>query len=70
MTKDTNKWGTDTAKERYGTGKTFSPPPEQSKPQMPEDKQGPGYENDTPETWVSGANEDATTKPGFDRSKK
>lgn len=66
-----DKWGKKTATERYGNhNKTFPAPPDQSQPQMPEDKQGPGYDNDTPSSWVTGANEDATGKPGFDKTKR
>ncbi len=39
--------------------------PEKATPQDPEDKHGPDYDNDTPNNWLRGANEDATTKPGF-----
>lgn len=66
-------WGRNTARERYGAG--FNPSPNMrpsdslQKPQCPEDQHGPGYSNPTPENWLRGANEDATTKPGFDRSK-
>ncbi len=39
------------------------------KPQCPEDKQAPGYENDVPITsWLR--NGDACTKPSFDHQKK
>ncbi len=45
------------------------PAPDRSEqaPQTPDNKHGPKYDNDTPETWVSGANENATTKPAFDK---
>lgn len=39
-------------------------------PQCPEDARAPGYDNNTPQSWVTGKNEDATRKPGFDHSKK
>jgi len=42
--------------------------PEQHKPQFHEDRPASGYSNDTPNNWLRGANEDATTKPGFDHS--
>jgi hypothetical protein len=64
------KWGKNTARSRYGTTPEFSPSPDQSAPQCPEDKQGPGYKNDTPSGWVTGAGENATGKPGFDRGRK
>lgn len=41
---------------------------DQQENQFPEDQDGPGYDNDTPESWVTGANENATTKPGFDKT--
>ena len=37
-------------------------------PQAECDQRGPGYDNKTPQSWITGANEDATTKPGFDHS--
>lgn len=49
---------------------TSPPPPQQYQPQMPEDKTGPGYQNDA-SGWVRGMpNESAEGKPGFDHSKK
>jgi hypothetical protein len=45
-----------------------SPPMEShevQKNQAPEDRHGPGYDNDT-SGWVHGAGEDATRKTGFD----
>lgn len=70
MTKNTSKWGTDTAKERYGGGKTFSPPTDQSHPQSPEDKQGPDYSNDTPDNWLRGMGKgQAEGKPGFNKTR-
>jgi len=68
MTQNVEKWGRATAKARYGGGATFSPPADQSKPQMPEDKHGPRYDNDA-SGWVRGAGETAENKPGFDRTK-
>lgn len=38
-------------------------------PQFREDQPAPGYENKTPQSWVTGKNEDATTMPNFDHSK-
>ncbi len=38
---------------------------EQQKPQAEEDKQAPGYDNDTPNNWLRGNG----MKPGFDRHK-
>jgi hypothetical protein len=66
-----NAWGDAKATERYGGGtKTFPPPKDQSAPQFKEDAQGPNYRNEVPvDSWLRGANEDATTKPNFDHSK-
>lgn len=63
------KWGHATARERYGSlnsgGMTAK---DEQAPQMPEDKQGAKYDNCT-SGWVRGAGENATQKPGFDKSK-
>jgi hypothetical protein len=67
-----SKWGHNTARERYGSPKYehgAPPPKDVSGPQRlgdPNNLQGPGYHNDHPNDWVRAANEDATTKPGFD----
>ena len=38
-------------------------------PQCPEDRRGPDFSNNTPRnSWLIGANEDATSKPNFDHS--
>jgi hypothetical protein len=62
-------WGRDTARQRYGNldyaNKAPPPAKDMSKPQDPIDRRGPA--NDHRNDWVRGANEDATTKPGFDR---
>lgn len=59
-----DKWGKSTAKSRYGTTPTFKQPPADSnKPQCPEDKQGPGYDNDA-SGWVRGQAKDPHFKPG------
>ena len=39
-------------------------------PQHPENKRGPDYDNRPPQSWITGKNEDATTKPYFDHSPK
>lgn len=36
--------------------------------QSPTDKHGPGYDNDTPDTWLRGVGENAEGKPNFDRT--
>lgn len=47
----------------------MSAPTNTQPPQSPEDKHGPGYDNDT-SGWVHGEGEDATKKPGFDHTRK
>jgi hypothetical protein len=61
----------DRASKLSGTpnSQTAAPPPDQHKPQFPEDQRGPGYENDA-HGWVRGAGESGEGKPGFDHSKK
>src|SRR5262245_40746854 len=67
---ETEKWGASKARERYGRlPQVDMKPKDMSEPQFPEDKRGPDWQDDAPNTWVRGANEDATTKPGFDHSK-
>ena len=34
------------------------------------DKRGPDYDNNHPNDWVRGRNEDATSMPHYDKSKK
>lgn len=42
----------------------------QQEPQAPEDRHGPGYDNDTPNDWRrGGGNGGAEGKPGFDKHK-
>jgi hypothetical protein len=74
------KWGRDTARERYGALKYESgaPPPEdRHAPQRLGDSnnlQGPNYMNRTPDNWVRGFDksgvESAEGKPNFDKSKR
>jgi hypothetical protein len=40
-------------------------PKDEHGPQFPEDKHGPGYNNEVANDWRRGANEDATTRPGY-----
>lgn len=65
--KHTEQWGKDTAKARYGGQSNTGLTPAdkgQNEPQAPEDKHGPGYDNDVPLSgWLRGP--DATKKPGF-----
>lgn len=66
---ETQKWGQETARQRYGkrddSGMEVK---DTSRPQFKID-QATGTRGHTPESWVTGKNEDATTKPGFDKSK-
>jgi hypothetical protein len=49
--------------------RTMANPPRQSLPQSPEDRHGPGYDNDcSPAAWYRAPNESAEGKPGFDSS--
>lgn len=61
--KFTDKWGKDTAKARYGTGKEYSPPKDESQPQDPVDQHGPDYKNDA-SGWVRGQGKDPHFKRG------
>lgn len=46
---------------------TMNPKVEVQEPQCPEDKHGPGYDNDVPaNSWLRS---DGTKKPGFDKRK-
>src|SRR5262249_7082275 len=64
-------WGESKATERYGgTTRTFPPPKDTHGPQAREDQHGPNYDNDTPNNWLRGANQDATTNPNFDKGKR
>jgi len=70
---ETEKWGRDTARERYGgTTKTFSRPEIANKPQKLGDAnnlQGPGYDNIRRKDWVRGygknGTESAESMPNF-----
>jgi hypothetical protein len=69
---ETQRWGVDKAKERYGTIKQASPPSDynENKPQAVGDRnnlQGPGYDNPSPGDWLRGGGESAQGKPRFDR---
>jgi hypothetical protein len=63
------KWGRQTAKERYGEPKAtdYHGHIEPQKAQAPEDKLGPGYDNDTGYVWQHCI---AEKKPSFDHGKK
>ena len=66
---ETSKWGQETARERYGkrddSGMKVA---DTSRPQFRKD-QATGTRGHVADSWVTGKNEDATTKPGFDKSK-
>lgn len=67
MAQNTEKWGKATAKARYGSQPTFSPPNQaQQAPQFPEDQHGPQYDNVTPKNWLRGT-PNAEGKPAFDK---
>jgi hypothetical protein len=58
---ETEKWGRDTAYQRYGKPEHFhgAPnPPDKSRPQDPVDKHDKNYDNDVPvSSWLRGGNE-------------
>ena len=65
---DTQKWGKQTAKDRYGSPKVDSTLMSQKSdeaPQCPEDKRGPDYDNNAPSNWLRGM-PSAENKPSFD----
>src|SRR5262245_14031360 len=70
---ETEKWGRQTARERYGALRDPNmKAPEDCYPQKlgdPNNLQGNYYDNDVRNDWRRAANEDATTKPGFDHSR-
>lgn len=74
MAKNTEKWGRDTARERYGSvasprSGTGLGDPNNEAPQNPEDKRGPDYDNNTPDNWLRGMGKgEAEGKPSFDKS--
>ncbi len=74
MAKSTHEWGREKARARYNTDKrdTLGPNVEVQKPQMPEDKQAAGYDNDA-SGWVRGMGkgkiETGEGKPAFDKKR-
>ena len=73
-TQETEKWGRDKARERYGA---LRDPDmrvsEQCYPQKlgdPNNLQGNYYDNDVRNDWRRGANETAENMPNFDRGKR
>jgi hypothetical protein len=67
---ETEKWGRGKARELAGEPKYFNGAPQPSgklqRPQSPEDRHAPGYDNDHRNDWVRGRNEDGAP-PQFDR---
>ena len=58
---------------RYGGGDGLELDAKANSPkcQDPVNAHAPGYDNEVPvKSWLRGGGEDATTKPGFDHSKK
>jgi hypothetical protein len=65
---DSQKWGRQVARERYGSldYQNGAPrPPDKHAPQAPTDKQAPGYSNIHRNDWIRGAGESAEGKPNF-----
>jgi hypothetical protein len=63
---ETEKWGRGAAISRYGQRPTPNMKAKDgTRPQSPEDKQGPGYDNIHPNDWVRSKGESAEGKPGF-----
>jgi hypothetical protein len=70
---ENSKWGHNVAVERYGQQPNPNMrPKDQSQPQSPEDKHGPGYRNDVANDWGRGfgkgghaVSESAEGKPGY-----
>jgi len=68
---ETEKWGRDTARERYGSLKYEDgapPPPIANKPQRlgdPNNLQGPKYDNIHRDDWIRGKGESAEGMPNF-----
>lgn len=68
---DVQKWGLVTADRRYGSIKAKGGNAScECSPQFPEDKHGPGYDNDVASNWLRGMGKgEAEGKPGFDKHK-
>jgi hypothetical protein len=67
---ETEKWGNATAYERYGRPQQPDmKAKDQSMPQDPVDKRGPGWANDVANDWRRGANGDGRP-PNFDKGKR
>jgi hypothetical protein len=68
---ETEKWGRDTARSRYGEARSPSmKATDATKPQAREDKQAAGYRNEVPvSSWLRGGGESAEGKPAYGRIK-
>jgi hypothetical protein len=68
---ETEKWGRNKAARLYGEPQSPNMrPKDESRPQSPENKQGPKYHNDTASDWRRGygkGGESAEGKPGYVR---
>jgi hypothetical protein len=73
---ETERWGRDTARERYGTPRHengAAPPPDRSEPQKLGDRnnlRAPDYPRDASNNWVRGKNESAESRPSFMHGRK
>jgi hypothetical protein len=74
---EAEKHGRQMARQRYGTPQyeDGAPnPPDEARPQAlgdPRTNARPsGYRNDTRESWLTGKSENATSKPGYVKSKR
>jgi hypothetical protein len=62
---ETQKWGSATARERYGAASATVPkPPHDCYPQFRQD-QRPDRDYDAPNNWVRDAGENAENRPGY-----
>lgn len=68
MAHHTEKWGRQTARERYGKVKSDFGKTESNQPQFEIDSHGPGYDNDVAnKSWLRS---NAEAKPGFDHKRR
>lgn len=74
MAKNSESWGRDAARQRYGSSKGdgMAAPADQAAPKAQGDTdnlQGPGYDNKTPNDWrIGGGPTQAEGKPGYVRT--
>ena len=70
---NTEKWGKETAKTRYGTAKggSLACSDDCQKPQDPIDQHGANYDNDAPKNWLRGMGKNhAEGYPPFDKGRE